>query len=100
MKPTTVAAAVASGASVIHRGHNRAYAPGDVAYFIVAEPEPGLGGDVGAWCRPVVWRDGEGWIPAENTGAAPWYRPGRHVGLPATELVTILDRCGAIARRR
>ena len=85
MKPKTLAAAVAAGASVILRGHGRAYAPGDTAYRVVSLPERGLDpADVGGFLMPVVWRDGRGWVVASTYN-------GRPEGLPAAELVTVLD---------
>lgn len=96
METPTVADAVASGATVILRGDGRGYAIGDVAFFIVAAGDPATDGDVGAWVRPVTWIDGE-WVPA-SSHLAPWYRPGRHKGLPASEPVTILDRCPMLVR--
>lgn len=85
MKPKTLSAAVAAGARVILRGHGRAYAPADIAYRLVSLPERGLDpADVGGFFMPVVWRDGRGWTVHRDYN-------GRPEGLPAGELVTVLD---------
>lgn len=83
MKPTTLAAAVAAGATVILRGHGRAYAPGDTAFRLVERrckyDPPGLF----AYLAPVSWRD-DGWR------APPGWR-GPLAAMSGDEIVTVLE---------
>lgn len=86
MKPTTLARAVADGATVILRGHGLAYSPGAVAYRLQFREDEGLGAPgLGGWFVPVQWRDGYGWQPASNWNGRTWE------GIPAGELVTPVD---------
>ena len=85
MKATTLRAALAAGASVILRGHGRAYSPGATAFRLAARAErgidpPGLAG----YFVAVVWRDGEGWKPTTSF-RGPW------PGLNEDEIVSVVE---------
>lgn len=83
MKPTTLAAALAAGATVILRGHGRAYAPGDTAFRLVERRSrfdpPGLV----AYLAPVRWHNDEWRGPSD-------YR-GPYAALNADELVSVVE---------
>ena len=86
-KPATCADAIARGASVILRGHGRAYAPGATAFRLMAPPERGIDpAELGGWFAPVVWQDGRGWIPAKLC-----HRATAWTGIPAAELVSVVS---------
>ena len=83
MKPTTLRAAVAAGATVILRGHNRAYSPGATAFRLAGSrclyDPPGLA----AYFTPVVWRD-DGWRAPND-----WRGP--YAAFGDDEIVTVLE---------
>ena len=88
MQPTTLRAAIEGGATVILRGHGRAYAPGDTAFrFCAVENRPSKFDPPGArgWLRfvPVTWRD-DGWRAATLF-------PQPFACLQETELVTVVE---------
>jgi hypothetical protein len=89
MKPATMKQACNSGARIVLRGHNRAYAPGDIAFEIERGhagllPSGGAIGTVRTW--PVVF-DSSGGL------ARPWRPIGARYPTPIDggELVTILE---------
>ena len=85
VKHTTLAAALAAGATVILRGYGRVHSPGDVAYRLAYAPERGLDPpEIAGFFLPVSWRDGYGWRVDRNYN-------GRPVGLPSGEAVTVVE---------